>query len=316
MRVRQRKSVLKRIIAVLVIFVIAALLAVMFFIPYAAVKQLSGEHRTSEVHAPSEYGISAENLTLTTGDGLKIAAYLTAAENPKGVVIILSGIDRPSVTAFFGYAKFFSDNGYSALLIETRGHNASEGESVCLGMKEWRDVKAGVDYLKSADTLKELPIIAMGTSMGAATVDVAAGEIPEIDAVISLSAFSSGADYFYDVLTNEGVPKFIAAAERPFVNLAIGVVYGFDSVKYTPVNGIAKIGNRPVLLMHSTGDTQVPYPSYERLFAKAQSVGANVTTFVREGDEHFICYDKYFDNPAEDTEFSGALLEFLNGFNG
>ena len=163
MRVRRRNTVLKRIVAALVIFVTAALLGVMFFIPYEAVKQLSDGHRTSDVYAPSEYGISARELTLSTDDGLKIAAYLTDAENPKGVVIILSGIDRPSVTAFFGYAKFFSDNGYSALLIEMRGHNASEGDKACLGMKEWRDVKAGVDYLKAEDTLKDLPVIAMGT---------------------------------------------------------------------------------------------------------------------------------------------------------
>ncbi len=52
-------------------------------------------------------------------------------------VIILSGIENPSVTAFFGYAKMLADNGWDSLLIEMRARNLSEGEKIGLGYTEW-----------------------------------------------------------------------------------------------------------------------------------------------------------------------------------
>ena len=65
-------------------------------------------------------------------------------------------------------------------------------------------------------------------------------------------------------------------------------------------------------MMHSTGDTQVPYREFEKLFSKAKEQNLNVTTFIREGDEHFICYERFFEHPEEDTEFSNAVLSFLS----
>ena len=64
--------------------------------------------------------------------------------------------------------------------------------------------------------------------------------------------------------------------------------------------------------MHSTKDSQVPYPSFERLQKQAEKYNINTSTFVRDGDEHFICYEEYFDNPLQDTEFSNSFLDFLN----
>ncbi len=55
----------------------------------------------------------------------------------------------------------------------------------------------------------------------------------------------------------------------------------------------------------------VPYRQFEELLAEAQKQQLNLSTFIREGDEHFICYEPYLENPGQDTEFSGAILGFL-----
>jgi alpha-beta hydrolase superfamily lysophospholipase len=312
-KTRAAQKIKRRKIGIIVpTIIVVVLLAILIAVPAVYMRQIFGHHVYRTVHESSEYGVEAVPQTLRTDDGLNIASWLVRAERPKGTVILLSGIENPSVTAFFGYAKFFKDNGYASLLIEMRAHNASEGGEVALGMEEWRDVKAGVDFLKNDAALKALPVIAMGTSMGAATAIVATGEIPEIDAVISLSAYSDFPGVFVDSMIHMGIPSFIAAAEKPFVSLCLGIHYGFDKLKYNPLAAMDKIGTRPVLLMHSTEDSEAPYRSFERLLNKAQTVNADVTTFIRDGNEHFICYGKYFTNPAGDTAFSRALLDFLD----
>lgn len=308
---KPKKSKAKRVILIIAIVLVVLFLAILVAIPFLVMPMFLGQRLEQEQFVSTDFGITSERVTLTTDDALSIAAWRTRADNPKGSVIILSGIDNPSVTAFFGYAKMLSDNGWDSLLIEMRARSESEGDEIGLGMTEWLDVKAGTDFLLADGEVKDLPIVAMGTSMGAGTVITAAGEVPEIDAVISISAFSSWSNMFAEYMAMAGIPKAIAILDIPFVNMYMGFHFGFDALKYSPANGIAKLGERPILMMHSTEDSQVPYSEFERLLEAASANNIDVTTFIREGDEHFVCYEQYFDNPTQDTEFSQAILNFL-----
>ena len=65
-------------------------------------------------------------------------------------------------------------------------------------------------------------------------------------------------------------------------------------------------------MMHSTRDTQVPYSEFQKLLDRAGKNNINATTFIREGDEHFVCYEQFFGTPANDAEFSRAIIDFLD----
>ncbi len=308
-----QKAVKKRVSPKRVILIILAVLVVTTLITFSVIPPLIMHdmiklHADVEAYSAEEYGVTATPLSLETEDGFSLAAWEVAAEAPKGVVVLVSGIHNPSVTAFFGYAKMLRENGYASVLVEMRAHGDSEGDKICLGMYEYLDVKAGVAYIQEQAAYQGLPVIAWGTSMGAATALNAIGEIPEIDGVISCSAYSSWPDEFCDMMASMGAPAFLVAIQKPFVWGYSGIEYGFDKLKINPLEEIQRLNGRPALLMHSTGDSQVPYANFERLMAKAPDT---VETFIRKGDEHFICYERYFDHPAEDTEFSGAVLGFL-----
>jgi len=305
-KAKAKKTIITIFIVLVVLFVV--LLAAILFI---IMPMLLGQRYEQEQYNSLDFGIPAEHITLTTDDSLDIAAWRTRADDTKGTVIILSGIQNPSVTAFFGYAKMLADNGWDSLLIEMRARSKSEGDEIGFGMTEWLDVKAGVDFLSNDAGVKDLPIVTMGTSMGGGTVIIAAGELPEVDAVISISAFSSWSDLFVDNMAMFGMPKAIGGLDVPFINMYMGFHFGFDSLKYSPINGIAKLGRRPILMMHSTEDTQVPYSEFEKLLGEANKNNIDVSTFIREGDEHFVCYERYFDDPTQDLEFSQAILDFL-----
>ncbi len=297
-----------KILAIILAIFLSIIIVILAIIPPMLMRSIVNTHMEVETYSPDDYGIEAKELTLETEDSLSLAAWEVEKKNPKGIVILLSGIQNPSVTAFWGYSKMLQDNGYSSLLIEMRSHGASEGEKVWLGTTEYLDVLAGVEHIKSQEEYQNTPIIVWGTSMGGVTAINAIGEIADIDGIISGSAYSSWPDVFSDNMVNMGLPPFLAAAEKPFVSLYMGLQLGFDKLTMNPLNQIGKLDGRPALLMHSTEDSQVPYKSFERLIKNAPD---NITTFIREGDQHFICFEEYFENPIEDKEFSGAVLDFL-----
>lgn len=81
-----------------------------------------------------------------------------------------------------------------------------------------------------------------------------------------------------------GLPEPLASLQRLSVRLYATIKSGVGSRDIPPKNQIKNLGERPALIMHSTGDSQVPYPSFERIVANAP---AHVETWVRDGDLHF-----------------------------
>lgn len=229
-----------------------------------------------------DYRVNAEQISLTTEDDLTLAAWRTKATDTKGTIIILSGIENPSVTAFFGYAKMLADNGWDSSLIEMRARNLSQGEEIGLGYTEWNDVIAGVNYLSNDSNVNNLPIVAMGTYMGGSTSIMAAGKDSRIDGAISISGFSSWEDAFVDNMGAQA-PAFLGVLEKPFVRLYCGIHYGFSTTNISPLKALKDFDDRPILLMHSTEDSQVPYDSFERLQKQAGKHNVNFSTFIREG---------------------------------
>jgi len=293
---------------------LAFMLVLLILLPIFVISSFLGQRYYQHQHNPVAFGVEAQQITLTTYDGLDLAAWRTQAvtELLHGTVIIVSGLQEPSVTAFFGYANMLAHNGWDALLIEKRARSQSQGDEIGFGITEWRDVKAGVYYLDADERAGHLPIIAMGTSAGGATVIIASGEVPRIDGVIAISAYSNFANLYVDGISMMGLPRLIGTMTIPIMHLYMGLRFGFDAISYTPANGIKKLGQRPILLMHSTEDWQVPFSHFERLRQTAEDNNINITTFVRDGDWHFVCYDRHISNPAQDVEFATAVIGFLD----
>ena len=262
----------------------------------------------SETHDPSEFDVSANKIGLTTEDGVNVVAYEVAVEDPRAIVVFLSGIHNPSVTAFFGHAKLLADHQYGSILLEMRAHGESEGNVITLGYEEPQDVKAVVDYIKQHDS--DVPVLVFGLSMGGATAINAIGNLTDIAGLISLSAYSSWEDAFCDNMINMGAPTFYAYLQKPFVKLYTTLKYGLGTYSMTPKHQIKKLGSRPALLIHSVGDSQVPFASFMRLIANAP---AHVEVWVTSGDNHMILQNEQeFFDPARNQEYAQKILGFLN----
>jgi uncharacterized protein len=285
------------------------LLAIVIFalIPPLVMNDMVNMHVAfAQTWTGAEQGLDPERLVLTTRDNLNVVAYEVYVENPQAVIIFLSGIHNPSVTAFFGHARMLLDEGYASILLEMRAHGESDGDVIGLGFTEQLDTRAVVDYIQATLKYADTPIVVYGLSMGGAVAINSIGQIPDIDGLISLSAYSSWDDVFIE---NMGASGLVATIQRPFVRLYTTLKYGWANRNMNPKYQIQKLGDRPALLIHSRDDSQIPFASLQRLTANAP---AHVETWVREGASHFVVQDELFLTPYQDTEYAERILGFLN----
>jgi uncharacterized protein len=301
-----RRRRVRRIAAVVVAALVLVALATFALIPVVVMgPMIRGPIAFATTYAGEELGLEPERVTLRTADGLELAAYWVHAGEPAAVVIFVSGTHGPSVTAFFGHAAMLEEAGYASLLVELRARGESQGERIGLAYEEVLDLQAGVAEVQSRPEYVGVPIVAYGLSLGGATAINAAGVTPAIDGLVSLSAFSSWSDVFVDSM---GLAEPLATVQRAFVELYLGLVYGFDRRDLVPYRQIERLGQRPALLIHSRGDSQVPFSSFERLRERAP---AQVETWVRDGDAHLVVADGSFLRPWEDVAYAEVVLGFL-----
>lgn len=299
------KKVLKW--AVIVVGVVYSL--IVFVAPAVLLHLLCDKHVTyHRVYRAEEAGLpDPDTLRLTTADGFRIHTLEVKPEGEvKGAVICLSGIENPSVTAFYGHAREFCELGLITLMPDVRGHGDSNGDRICLAYHETADVKAVTEYAKA--TYADIPVIVMGLSMGGGIAIRSIGENDDIDALITLSAYSSVQD-FMGWQFGRFITPVLGYPVKLITALYAGLKFGVNGFNATPLEAIGNLHGRPALMMQSRDDSQVPFICFERLTEKAATVSDDIRTYVVDGDEHFISGS--FGMPEEDTAYNSVLLEFV-----
>ncbi len=304
------KIMLKTVI-ILTLSIAVILLAAPFAIIFIATNHhvyYRNDSLLQMTYTASDFSLEENILTLKTEDKLDLWASEISVNNPKAVVIQLTGIEQPSITQFYPQAKMLKKNGYASILLEVRGHGRSGGNKVCLGYDEMLDVKAVIDYIKSKDEYKNIPIVLQGVSMGGAIATNAFGQYKEIDALIAMSAYTTFEDVVIDNLKYYKVPDFICTITKPVFKSALEANFGTDKVKHmNPITQIQNSGNRPVFLIASREDASVPVTNTEHLYEVSE--GADL--WIRESWEHFIIKDCDLTKVEEDQEYCDRILDFL-----
>jgi dipeptidyl aminopeptidase/acylaminoacyl peptidase len=132
-----------------------------------------------------ENNIPYQEVELTTEDGVKLAAWYTPPQNGK-VILVAHGYNDSRPENIY---VMFAQHGYGVLAWDFRAHGQSGGDTCSLGYYEQLDVEAALGFALSQPDVKHIG--AWGGSMGAATVILTASKHPEIEAVVSDSAFPS-----------------------------------------------------------------------------------------------------------------------------
>jgi uncharacterized protein len=241
-----------------------------------------------------ESKIEFQPLDLITKDGIRLSAWYTPPR--KGAVILLAhgyGDNRPEWVH-----AMLAKKGYGVLSWDARAHGESDGEISTVGYLEVLDVKAALDFVLTQPDVNHIG--AWGGSMGGATLIRATAQFPEIEALFVDSSFASLNDEFdylvpYPVINP--LAKFLAEWQT-----------GFSIQDLDLMKDIARIGPRPVYIVHSNGDTVAPPNSGQELFNAANEPRY---LWVDENAAHLAIY---LDNPRRyQRRLIGFFDEWLLG---
>ncbi|MCD2322616.1 alpha/beta hydrolase [Sphingomonas sp. IC-56] len=163
--------------------------------------------------------ISAEPVTLTTADGVKIDGVYTQVEHPRALILLFHQ-DRSGKDEYALIAPRLAQAGYASLRIDQRvggdlfgGNLTAQRLGKRVGYLEAKpDLIAALDWAKT----KKLPVILWGSSYSASLALLLASERPQ--EVAAVLAFSPG-EYFDDrqllarAAAKIRVPIFVTSAQ-------------------------------------------------------------------------------------------------------
>lgn len=146
---------------------------------------------------PKHYGMDFENIEYKTSDGVTIKGWLIPGSLNKLVIIThVGGLTKYGSTVpyknltklynkeieFLRTAKHLHKEGYWVLMFDFRNHGESGPDPnkgiASVGLEEYKDVVATMDYLKGRDELKDMDVGFVSFCMGANSTIIAMSKEP------------------------------------------------------------------------------------------------------------------------------------------
>lgn len=178
---RKRRWLLRRLFLLAVGgFILVPMLIFYVAVPYMDVTaRISPPRKTLCCETPENRGLTYENVSFSTMDGLEIYGWYIPPRND--AVIILAHTVSGNRLDVLDQAEVLAKQRYGVLLFDLRGHGESEGDITSVSGE---DVLAAIHYLNGRDDLDQVSIGAYGVSLGAINVLEAAAQDENIKAVI------------------------------------------------------------------------------------------------------------------------------------
>jgi dipeptidyl aminopeptidase/acylaminoacyl peptidase len=198
------------------------------------------------------------DVAMTTKDGLTLRGW--QAPGAKGTVVFVHGWMGNRVQ-LVREAAMVARHGYGVLLYDSRGSGMSDGDLSTWGDEERRDVTAALDYLDGRPDVDSQRIALMGFSVGGSTVTLVAAADPRVRAVVVVSTWTSLEDEVHHAFDRYGPLASVPAL------WTLGRSMDVDAVR--PVDRIAAVHPRPLLMIAGDSDDDTPLVAAERLFAAA-----------------------------------------------
>ncbi|MBM3829810.1 MAG: alpha/beta hydrolase [Verrucomicrobia bacterium] len=213
-------------------------------------------------YTPEDVGRSAEEVRLTTADGLRLHAWFFAADkaSPRArLVMLFCHGNGGNLTSRPGYYRAILETGVSLLAFDYRGYGRSDGEPSELGT--YADAQAAFQWLRTRGFAPE-HILVWGESLGGGIASHVAATLP-VGGLALQSTFTSVPD--------------IGAELFPWLPVRL-----LSRISYDTHSRLPQI-QCPVVILHSRADTTIRFSHGEQNFAAAREPKAFVEL---EGDHN------------------------------
>ncbi len=231
-----------------------------------------------------EISAATSDLSVTSFDGLKLAAKIIRARENNGRLAIIQHGYRTDYRVMQPYAQMFYERGYDVLLPSARAHGDSEGEYIGMAWLDRFDVLRWIDKVNELYSGKA-NIVLFGVSMGGSAVAAACGMSPPLNVkcVIDDCGFSSVSDEYDAFFADKPV---LGKILRPSLDAAMRLKLGY-SIGDADITELVKNASVPALFVHGTKDGFVPYSLGRKL---CSAYAADKEFLSVDGAEHARCY--------------------------
>ena len=239
-------------------------------------------------NTPGRQGLPYEDVRFPARDGrAEIAAWFIPSPANSRVVILVHGIEASRTAAFVNrfpeVAAGLARAGLAVLMLDLRGHGLSSPSRFSFGLRERYDILGAVDWLRGRG-FQPGKIGLLGVSLGAGSSIGAAAAEPAVGALVTDSSFADiGPIVEANWRKRSGLPQFFLGGAR----LMARVLCGEDIYAARPVDELPALAPRPVLLIHTELDQDVPLSHLQQLHA---ALPAAETWVVRAG-QHAEIYN-------------------------
>lgn len=280
---------------------------------------LSTPPRTPILRTPAEYGMKFEEITFTTTDGVTIKGWFIPANSDK---LIISNHFSPGNRYGFaghmeglGFAGGFEVNflprykalheaGYNILAYDLRLHGESDaGEKGIsgVGVLEWQEVLASLDYVKKRPDTSNMDVSLMSMCMGANATFNALEKSPEsfndINSLIAIAPLK-GETYLERVFGQMQVPvKEGVEAYQSIYNELTGL--STDDHNIIPK---AKNVNIPTFYVQVRNDMNSRWEDVQQMF-ELTPVEDKKVYYIEDTPWRFHGYTYFSDHPEQMVEW-------------
>ena len=243
-----------------------------------------------------------EDITLTTEDGLRLSAWWLPQPDSQRVVIGLGGHRSPK-SDLLGIGSGLWRAGNNVLLFDWRSRGQSDVAQHSLAYYELRDAEAAVAYVFKRIPEAQLGLI--GYSMGASVALLLAAREPRVAAVAADSPFTGIAEVVAHGAAQLRLPPQLVV---PMADRLTGWRYGYRFGAVRPIEVVAAISPRPLLLIHGAADSLIPVSHSHELFAAAREPKQR---WIVEGADHCGAY--FADRTGYVTRVAEFFKQYLAG---
>ncbi|MEO1063680.1 MAG: alpha/beta hydrolase [Actinomycetota bacterium] len=283
---------------------------------------LSTPPRTPILRTPAERGLEFEDVSFETADGVTIRGWFLPAESDRVVISNhfspanrygfaghLEGLDFAGgfEVDFLPRYEALHEAGYSVLAYDLRSHGESgEGEPPVsgVGVFEWQEVLASIDYVRQRPDTADSDISLMSMCMGAnATINAMERRPDAFEGIRSLIAIAplKGRTTIERNCEHMGIPidEGVEAFEPFYTELT-----GLHVADHDIVPKAASI-NVPVLYLQVRDDMNSRWTDVQEMFDRTPGDDKDII-YVEDTPWRFRGYTYFSEHPAEMIDWLDA----------
>lgn len=237
---------------------------------------------------------TVEFTSYKSSDGFAIPAYLTLPPDrePKALPLVVFPHGGPYARdddSFDWWTQFLATRGYAVLQPQFRGSSGFGADLYRAGHRQWGrgmqdDISEGVRFMVEKGTADPRRVCIVGASYGGYAALAGAAFTPELYAcAVSVNGIADLPNMVGYIRKNRGEES---DALRAWKDL-IGDPSDDLLAKFSPARSIATI-RAPILLIHGTNDTVVPFSQSENFARLLPQGGQDYQLLPLPGEDHWL----------------------------